>query len=73
MSQETIVSRGDWYEARILTVVQTMKIFVEKLETSPDSTIDMGLYVRDVGLLLTLLNNAGEKLHGLRTNKRIIT
>lgn len=73
MQDEKIITKGNWFEARMMTMVQTCKIFEEKLEEHPDSTIDMSLYCRDVKLLLTMLDKAGEELYELRKNKRIIT
>lgn len=70
-SDETISKGDDWYEVRIQTIVQTHKIFLENLAENPDhkSTVDMETYCRDVGMLLNMLNKAGEQLNN---KKRII-
>lgn len=73
MPIEKIISKGNWFEARMMTIVNTCKVFEEKLEESPEATVDMMLYCRDVKLLLTMLDKAGEELFELRKNKRIIT
>ncbi len=70
MPPERIISKGNWYEARIMTTLQTYNIFVEKLKETPEATIEMDLYCRDVGMLLTLLNEAGEQLSILRKEKK---
>ena len=71
MPDEVILSKGDsWYDVRIQSIVQTLKIFTDNLIENPNSTVDMETYCRDVNLLLTLLNKAGEELSNRR---RIIT
>ena len=76
-NDETIISKGDPYGAMIMNIVQTHKIFMEKMkeENAHTYTVGMLTYCKDVGFLLNMLDRAGEKLANLRkeSEKRIIT
>lgn len=58
MEDERIISKGPVEKSTQVvfnTIVQTHNLFVDRHKKNPESTIEMELYLKDVGFLLQVI------------------